>query len=75
MATTLVPPCDPAALAESVRVLAHRAHRALSGRASQPSEIRSLLQQTRRLRDQTRDWPSRDLPHWLEHVERRLENG
>jgi len=75
MTTTVIPASDPATLAASVRMLARRAHRALNDPASHPSEIRSLLQQARRLREQLQDWPSDDLPLWVEHVQRRLEKN
>ncbi|MDR3633717.1 MAG: hypothetical protein P4L84_07755 [Isosphaeraceae bacterium] len=75
MTTTVTPVSDPAALAASVRALACRAHKALNESATHPAELRSLLQQARGLRAQVQDWPSDDLPHWLEHVQRRLENA
>lgn len=73
--TTTAPPRDPAALAASVRLLARRAYGTLNQPTPNPSELRSLLEQARRLRDELRDWPSDDLPAWVDRVERRLERA
>lgn len=73
--TTTAPRCEPEVLAASVRLLAHDAHRLLSQPSPNPSELRSLLNQARKLRDELREWPSDGLPAWVDRVERRLERA
>ena len=73
--TATAPRCEPELLAASVRLLAQDAHRLLNQPTPNSSELRSLLEQARRLRDELREWPSDGLPAWVDRVEHRLERA
>ena len=66
-------PTDAAALAASIRDLAHQAHRRLRDPAAGPEQFRELVQRITRLQELHRLVPSTELDLWLETLKQRLE--